>query len=543
MYQSLYRKYRPKQIDDIVGQNIAVKIIKNSLKTGKINHAYLFSGPRGTGKTTMAKILAKNVNCLNSIDGVSCEKCRNCIDINTNETVDIIEIDAASNNGVDEVREIRNSVSLACSSLKYKIYIIDEVHMLTIGAFNALLKTLEEPPEHIIFILATTDIQKVPSTIISRCQCINFESISDVDIKKRLRYIIEKESIDIDEQVLEKIAEISNGGLRDAIGNLEKLIASSLDKKIQVADFNDIFGFVDQVLLDNFFNSIIECDIAKILKISTDLYESGKNYILFTNQLIEYLRKKIRAYYTNNNEYCVYCKLVFKLNELCNNLKSTDNVRALFEAGIINILENLSIIEKKEKQVTKVENIVNNEQMHDEDIPKTIEKPHEDKEKVDNSLFYINNTIILNNTFALANKNDLMNIKNNWQKLNDYLLDKNIGSIACYLVDGNIRACGDNNIILSYEYESMVNRGIDMYPSLIEVLEHVFQKKYCIALVTDEDWEKEKIKYINNIKNNIKYEIKELKENKNLTESKDDSNSLELDEASLLFGKDIVEIK
>ncbi len=555
MYQSLYRKYRPKKIEDVVGQNIAVKIIKNSLQNNKINHAYLFSGPRGTGKTTMAKILAKSVNCLNASNGIACEKCKNCLEINSNETVDIIEIDAASNNGVDEVREIRNSVSLSCSSLKYKIYIIDEVHMLTIGAFNALLKTLEEPPEHIIFILATTDIQKVPSTIISRCQCINFESISDVDIKKRLAHIAKEESINLDDEVLMKIAEISNGGLRDAIGNLEKLIAASGDKKINLDEFNTIFGFVDSILLNDFFTAMIQIDIVKILDISTRLYDSGKNYILFINELIEFTRKKIREYYKKNNGYCSYCNLVFELNDLCNNLKNTDNVKALFEAGIINITNSLTSKNKVETTndiITKKDSLPLQEKTY---IPKEQKKPEKQKEnpsdlekkdpkeEKDNMLLYENNKIIINNTFALANKKDLVHIKKDWEKLNDYLLDRDIGSTACYLVDGNIRACGENNLILSYEYDSMVNRGMDMYDSLVTVLNQVLGKKYYISLVTDEDWEKEKQQYINNLKNNIKYEVKKIKEKNDKNPSINLSNNDSLDEASLLFGADIVEIK
>lgn len=544
MYQSLYRKYRPKKIDDVAGQKIAVKIIKNSLRNNKINHAYLFSGPRGTGKTTMAKILAKSVNCLNATDGIACESCKNCAEINANEAVDIIEIDAASNNGVDEVREIRNSVSLSCSSLNYKIYIIDEVHMLTIGAFNALLKTLEEPPEHIIFILATTDIQKVPSTIISRCQCINFESISDIDIKNRLNYIAKEEKVIIDEAVLMRIATISNGGLRDAIGNLEKLIAAAEKEQIHMDEFNTIFGFVDNVLLNNFFDAMLEMNVVKVLDISNDLYNSGKNYILFTNEFIEFVRKKIRNYFDENNGDCPYCDLIFKLNDLCNTLKNTDNIKALFEAGIVNIISSMKKLEIKEKQqdlsASKEKKVVLTNEEHEQPIIKENPKSLENH---DNLLIKENNEIILNNTFALANKKDLMNLKNDWQKLNDHLLDRSVGSTACYLVDGNLRACGENNIILSYEYDSMIDRGLDMYDSLMQVLEQIFGRKYNIALVTDEKWQDEKKKYIENIKNNVKYEVKALKENDKEEDSTHMTASSALDEANLLFGEDIVEIR
>lgn len=222
-YQALYRKYRPKTFDDVCGQQIVVQTLKNVIKNNKLTHAYLFIGPRGTGKTSIAKIFAKTINCLEPHDGISCEKCDMCVSNNTNENVDIIEMDAASNNGVDEIREIRNHITLLPTVSKYKIYIIDEVHMLTQGAFNALLKTLEEPPEHIIFVLATTEPQKIPLTIMSRCQSFEFKPISTSIIKDRLKYISEKENIKIDDESLDLIAEESNGGLRDAVSMLDQL--------------------------------------------------------------------------------------------------------------------------------------------------------------------------------------------------------------------------------------------------------------------------------------------------------------------------------
>ena len=199
MYQSLYRKYRPKSFEEVVGQTVIIKTLQNSVKNNKLSHAYLFTGPRGTGKTSIAKILAKTINCENLEKSNPCNKCVNCTQINNKQFIDIIEIDAASNNGVDEIREINNKVNLVPSIGKYKVYIIDEVHMLTTGAFNALLKTLEEPTSHIIFILATTEPHKIPATILSRCQRFDFKKISQKEMINRIKIIIEQEKINIEE--------------------------------------------------------------------------------------------------------------------------------------------------------------------------------------------------------------------------------------------------------------------------------------------------------------------------------------------------------
>ena len=344
MYQALYRKYRPINFNDVVGQNIIVKTLKNSIINKSFTHAYMFFGPRGTGKTTLSKIFARSINCMNSIDGCSCGKCINCLNSYNKECVDIIEIDAASNNGVDEIRELRNKVSLVPAELKYKVYIIDEVHMLSIGAFNALLKTLEEPPEHVIFILATTDPQKVPETIISRCQCFSFERISNECIYSRLKYVCDCEKIEIDNDVLNEISMVSDGGLRDALGILDKL-RSYCDNKITINDFYELNGLVSKEMLKKITNYIFNANISDLLNEINYLNNSGKNLVQILSQLIFYLRNLIMDYYVNNVS-CEYDivdleKLINYLNENMFDIKKSDNIRISIELLLMKFINEL----------------------------------------------------------------------------------------------------------------------------------------------------------------------------------------------------------
>ncbi|WEV50662.1 DNA polymerase III subunit gamma/tau [Lactobacillus sp. ESL0731] len=285
-YQALYRKWRPRTFDSVVGQEDITNTLKNAIKRGTISHAFLFAGPRGTGKTSCAKIFAKALNCTNLQDGEPCNECANCLAADKGAMPDIMEIDAASNNGVDEIREIRDKVKYAPTQGKYKVYIIDEVHMLSMGAFNALLKTLEEPPEHVVFILATTELQKVPATIISRTQRYNFKRIAQADLEQRMKYILDQEQIKYEDKALAVIAQVADGGMRDALSILDQLLSYEKDT-VNYDDALQITGFAAKEKIEEILLALLEKDAAKALTLAQAELQSGATSKNILDELID----------------------------------------------------------------------------------------------------------------------------------------------------------------------------------------------------------------------------------------------------------------
>ena len=511
-YTALYRKYRPKTFSDVFGQEIIVEILKNSIINNKIGHAYLFAGVRGTGKTSIAKIFAKAVNCINNTTGDACNECETCKNLETSD-IDIIEIDAASNNGVDEIREIRNNAKLVPTFSKYKVYIIDEVHMLSSGAFNALLKTLEEPPSHVIFILATTEVNKIPLTILSRCQRFDFKRIPLEILKQRLLYIIEKENKTVDENILKLICELGDGSFRDTINLLDQVI------DIKDVDENFLYRLSGSLPINKtitFFEKIVAADVSSVLDEIEIFSLNGISYSLVTEKLLILIRdisinNTISSYF--NEEYInVLNKFDFintdqikKINstllELISDLKKSTNQRITFEIYMINIINIFNEESNVEKIILKKE--------IKEEIKTEETKTNVLEEK--NDLLLELKKIRINNTLATADKSILNSINEKFSIIEDYISNKNYNSIARIILESQIVCAGKNNLILLLKSLSSINILNDSIIKAEELLSKVFENDYKIATVLPEEWSQIKNEFIENLKNGKKYEIIEEK--------------------------------
>ena len=580
-YKSLYRKYRPTTFDDVSGQTFIIKTLKNAIATNKISHAYLFSGTRGTGKTTIAKIFAKNVNCMNLIDGNVCGKCEICTTENTDDIQDIIEIDAASNNGVDEIRELKNKIKLAPVLCKYKVYIIDEVHMLSTGAFNALLKTLEEPPSHVIFILATTEPQKIPITIISRCQRFDFKKLSIIDIKNRLKYIAEKEHINITDDCLDEIAKMSDGAMRDAIGLLDQ-VSSFNEDSITIDDIYQISGSVPFKKIYELIDSYINEDIENILKTTEEIYNEGKDFTKLTFDMLS-IFKDVLIYYRAPKYFENLNKLNFDeikkikekidifdleliietLENLSRELKLSDYPRILLEMFLINKKSASNTLTEEVKHykeaVNEEQKEVINELKEERKIETELKKVETNVEEIKENLTikqneYTNETriavdnpssedkkILINNTIALASAKLKKEISEKFIDLDKYLIDKKYKVAATILKDATIAAVSNDHMLLTYKYVSMVEDNDKSINKITKLVNEITKSNYKVVAISIDEW-KEMRPYYVELKKSGKIEL--LNEPV-INESNNNGLNIdnEFDEVINAFGSELIEME
>ena len=510
-YIALYRAWRPKNFNDVVGQVHVSKTLKNALKSDRVAHAYLFTGPRGTGKTSSAKILAKAVNCINLVDGDPCDQCANCIAINNGHFFDVFEIDAASNRGIDEIRDIRDKVKFAPSQGKCKVYIIDEVHMLTSEAFNALLKTLEEPPRHVLFILATTEPQKIPLTILSRCQRFDFRKISDLEVKKHLQEIAQQGQINITDSAISTIARKAAGGMRDAISILDQCIAFAGN------DINDthvemVLGILSEEQVFSISGGIFNKDISTVIIKLNEFIQSGKDIKQIARDLVEYVRQLLIYKISNNEEILTISKglvtevkeqarnqtveylsiIVNKLTEIEKEMRFSSQPQILLEAGLIS----LAITETTPLATAKTKVT----QTRKEEPTKTTQPK-------------------ANYNSVTGTKIDLEQLKRLWPEILEAVKQEKITTQA-FLIPAIPRAINDGFLELTFKTAYNFHRTKISEPMNRELVEDVIAKITGVSL-----------------------KLLCTSENQDDNISKNGENSPAVQKALELFGGDIVEIK
>ena len=592
-YQALYRKWRPRTFDSVIGQESITDTLKNAIKRGKVSHAFLFAGPRGTGKTSCAKIFAKALNCTNLQDGEPCNECANCIAADKGSMPDIMEIDAASNNGVDEIREIRDKVKYAPTEGKYKVYIIDEVHMLSMGAFNALLKTLEEPPEHVVFILATTELQKVPATIISRTQRYNFKRISKDDLEKRMKYILDQENIKYEDKALAVIAQVADGGMRDALSILDQLLSYEKES-VNYQDALEITGFAAKENIEKILLALLEQNPESALKLAQTELAQGASSKNILDELIEMATKNlmlIKAGDDNQSTFLsedfvqkikdiptnIFYRLITLANKALNDLRYTNQQQIPLEVFLVeagskqeeqvasstaapvqaapakvntNMQAELAALKKQvvdlTQQISKLSNnpmLAKNQVFHlDTAVPKTPPKITKKTivKEVKKSPRKIKKTTAENrkqvyHVLENATKEDLTAIKNVWPDLQSVL---EVSEKALLDVLEPVAASPDQ-VVMKCKYTLWFENASDgdLLDKLTDLIEKFAKHSYGIVLVPDDDWLAVRKEFVESHKEELLAKKKQQIENK---ESKE--NSEIVNKAKDLFG-DAVTIK
>ncbi|OUB91875.1 DNA polymerase III, subunit gamma and tau [Bacillus thuringiensis serovar medellin] len=530
MYQALYRKYRPTNFIELIGQNHIKQTIQNALKLAKFSHAYMFTGPRGTGKTTIAKLIATSLNCesLNN-EGEPCNECSQCKTIRGNSHADVLEIDAASNNGVEQIREIREQVAYAPGTGKYKVYIIDEVHMLSTGAFNALLKTLEEPPKHVIFILATTDVHKIPATIISRCQRFDFRRIGPRDIIERLRHVAIKEEVKIEEDALKLLGMLAQGGMRDALSLMDQTIAFATNETITKDDVSEVVGRISIEKIEACIGDLLKGNTIEILNLINQVILNGKEPIYLLEDLIGYLRDlviskafevqedNITTAILNNKFYELLEEgeihkmqmMIRKLTEVKNEMKFSNNAQVSLEVGLIQLateaqeenrlIRKINELEKQVRELTGSGSVP----VRPKSLSPTVQQPADDKvditeysnKKLNNAIdkmsIIATDNYVLDIVFPDAQKDYKVQYQGELPTIVNTLLDKQtkLNSFKHLLEKMSIAIASSTSVVIGADaYLIEVLSDNEVYRELSNIMQQNIKRLVDIKFVTEEKW-------------------------------------------------------
>ena len=525
-YQALYRMYRPQSFDDVVGQTHVTKTLRNAISKGKQSHAYIFSGPRGTGKTSIAKVFAKAINCLNSDDGEPCNECAICKGITQGTNSDVIEIDAASNNGVDEIRNIRDKVKYAPSESKYKVYIIDEIHMLTTGAFNALLKTLEEPPSHAIFILATTEPHKIPPTIISRAQRFDFKAISMDQIVDRLKFVAESQSLEYDNAALEFIAKTSEGGMRDALSIMDQAIAFG-DERLTLQDALNVTGSVDEAALNDLFKDVVEGNVKEAFGRYHHFISEGKEVNRLINDMIYFVRDTIMIKTSNESieydalvsfELDTLYRMIDIINDTLVSIRFSVNQNVHFEVLLVKLAEMIKAQPQTVQNMattavaTEPDNDVLLQRMEQlENELKTLKaqgasnsgqtqqpkKPTRTVQRSKNAFSMQQIAKVLDK----ANKEDIKLLKDHWQEVIDHAKSNDKKSLESLLQNSEPVAASEDHVLVKFEEEihcEIVNKDDEKRNNIESVVCNIVNKTVKVVGVPSDQWLRVRSEYIQN---------------------------------------------
>ena len=520
-YKALYRKYRPQTFNEVAGQQHITQTLLNAVRENRIAHAYLFCGPRGTGKTTVAKLLAKAVNCTGEV--VPCDACDNCISIKNGSNPDVIEIDAASNNGVEEVRNLIDKVKYTPTTGKYKVYIIDEVHMMSTGAFNALLKTLEEPPAHVIFILATTEPHKILPTIISRCQRYDFTKLSIKDIVDRLKIVVNEENYQCDDEALVLIARLSDGGMRDALSILEQCLAYN-NEHLTLEDVNNIYGILSIDHKIHFIKTLIHKDMTKSLSLLEDMKSTGIDIKRLTNDLVDILKDVVIYKNTNDvnllsvlngnyvNEIVPYIlnedafKFIDILMDASEKYSKVINPNIYFELAVLRICSNVqevsvvsSVSKPVEDQTIKQEEPIQTEPVQEEPEIPTFEFEQEElveKEEVNDDIKIDEDDIL--NIMVQARKEILAEVQEKWPIIKRYMSNFNTAKCASMLMDGKPVVACKGGLVIAYKLQPSVNavNYYENYKALKQFLKDILSEEYDFVAMLEDDFIELKNKFI-----------------------------------------------